>query len=83
MNRTMIIMVPSNMVGTVQKMMEVIASMGVARSSQGRNLPLGLRFLANILSIRAPIMGSLTASQMFQIASSAARTTVLTRRTLV
>ena len=45
----------------------VIARSGVARSIHGLNFPRGLRFLANALSIKAPIMGSFTASQIVQM----------------
>ena len=75
--------VPLKKVGTVQKTMKQMATMGAERSSQGRNLPFLLCFFAKTLSIKAPISGSLTASQTFQTSSRVASTTVLTCRTLV
>ena len=82
-NSTTSMAVPWKKVGTVQNTMAVMHKSGAMRISQGRNLPLGFLFFAYIRSIKIPISGSLTASQMFQIKSRAARTAVFTCSTLV
>ena len=82
-NSTTSIAKPSNRVGRVQKAIKVTQSSGAIRISQGLNFPLGFLLLAYIRSIRIPIKGSLTASQMFQINSRAARIRVSTCRILV
>ena len=58
---------PSKNCGTDHKAINVTQTSGADRNSHGRNLPLGFLFLAKLLSINAPIKGSLIKSQTFQI----------------
>ena len=67
----------------VQKAIDVIANKGVERKIQGRNFPFGFCFFANILSINAPIIGSLIASQTFHTSNKTAKRTVSTPNTFV